>query len=54
VRASAPFKTWIQEAKDENKWNALLMDWWELLEDKEEDDEYQQTESETETETHRK
>jgi hypothetical protein len=27
--ASAPLKTWIQEAKDESKWNALIIYWWE-------------------------
>jgi hypothetical protein len=26
---SAPLKTWIHEAKDEIKWNALISDWWE-------------------------
>jgi hypothetical protein len=47
-------KTWIQEAKDESKWNALISDWWESLEDEEDDDndnEDQHTESETETPT---
>jgi hypothetical protein len=42
---SAPLKTWIKEAKDESKWNALISDWWESLVD----DEDQQTESEIPT-----
>jgi hypothetical protein len=34
---SAPLKTWIHEAQDEGKCNALISDWWESLD--EEDDE---------------
>jgi hypothetical protein len=50
---SAPLKTWIQEAKDENRWNALISDWWESLEDEDDDDDEEdpQTESETEIPT---
>jgi uncharacterized membrane protein len=44
----APLKTWIHEAQDEGKWNALISDRLESLDDEEEN---QQTESQTETPT---
>jgi hypothetical protein len=47
---SAPLKTWIHEAKDESKWNALISEWWESL-DEDDENEDQQTESETEIPT---
>jgi hypothetical protein len=48
IPTSAPLKSWIQEAKYESKWNALISDWWESLEHEDDDDEEdQQTESET-------
>jgi hypothetical protein len=46
--SSAPLKTWIHEAQDEHKWNALISYWWESLDD---EDENQHTESETEIPT---
>jgi hypothetical protein len=49
--ASAPLKTWIQEAKNESKWNALISEWWESLDDENDEDEDQQTASETEITT---
>jgi cell shape-determining protein MreC len=40
-------KTWINEEKYESKWNALISDWLESLDDEDDEDEGQQTESET-------
>jgi hypothetical protein len=54
VQVNAPSKTWIQEAKDESKWNALVSDRWESVEDEDDEDEDQQTESETEIYTTQK
>jgi hypothetical protein len=51
IPTSAPLKTWIQEAKDESKWNALISDRWKSLEDEDDEDEDQQTESESEIPT---
>jgi hypothetical protein len=49
--ASAPLKTWIHEAKDESKWNAFIIYWWELHNNEDDEDEDQHTESETEIPT---
>jgi hypothetical protein len=40
-------KTWIHEAKDESKWNTLMSDWRESLDDEDDENEDQQTESDT-------
>jgi hypothetical protein len=37
--SSAPLKTWIHKAKYETKCNALISDWWESLEDEDDEDE---------------
>jgi alpha-galactosidase/6-phospho-beta-glucosidase family protein len=47
--ASAPLKTWIHETQNEGKWNALIIDWWESLDDEDDEEEHQHTESQTET-----
>jgi hypothetical protein len=38
---SALLETWIHEAKDERKRNALISDWWESLDDEDDEDEGQ-------------
>jgi hypothetical protein len=48
---SAPLKTWIHEAQDESKWNALISEWLESLYEEDDEDKDQQTESETEIPT---
>jgi hypothetical protein len=35
---NAPLKTWIHEAQDEAKWNALISEWWKSLPDEEDDE----------------